>query len=57
VGARGPNFSVHAMCTDPSQPSVKYVENLIMRPDAPGKITIGTTFSDQQPYQRCADAP
>jgi len=56
AGTSGPNYSVHAACTDLSQPSVKHVENLIMRPDAPGKITIGTTFSDQQPYQRCADA-
>jgi hypothetical protein len=56
AGAAGPNYSVRASCSDPSNPSAKRVENLIVRPQSGDRLTVGASFESQQPYQRCADA-
>jgi len=55
AGAAGPNYSVRAACSDPSNPSAKRAENLIMRPQGADRLSVGASFESQQPYQRCAD--
>jgi hypothetical protein len=53
-GSKGPNYSVRALCAagDRVQPA-GHVVNLIMRPDGADHLSIGTSFENLKPYQRC----
>jgi hypothetical protein len=54
AGAKGPNYSVRGLCAagDRAQPA-GHIVNLIMRPAGPDRMSIGTSFADLKPYQRC----
>jgi hypothetical protein len=53
-GSKGTNYSVRGLCAagDRVQPA-GHIVNLIMRPEGPDQVSIGTSFSDLKPYQRC----
>jgi hypothetical protein len=53
-GAKGTNYSVRALCAagDRVQPA-GHIVNLIMRPDGADHVSIGASFADLKPYQRC----
>ncbi len=52
-GSLGPNYAVHAQCEADGQPAKADVVNMILRPEAGGKVSIGTSFTDLKPYLRC----
>ena len=51
---KGTNYSVRALCAagDRVQPA-GHIVNLIMRPDGADHVSIGTSFQNLPPYQRC----
>jgi hypothetical protein len=53
-GAKGTNYSVRGLCAagDRVQPA-GHIVNLIMRPDGADHVSIGTSFQNLTPYQRC----
>ena len=54
AGAKGTNYSVRGLCAagDRVQPA-GHIVNLIMRPDGADHVSIGTSFQNLTPYQRC----
>ena len=52
-GSLGPNYAVHAQCEGDAQNARADVVNMILRPEAGDKISIGTSFTDLKPYLRC----
>src|SRR5580704_1841949 len=52
-GSRGPNYAVHAQCEGDTQPAKADVVNMILRPEAGDKVSIGKSFTDLKPYLRC----
>jgi hypothetical protein len=52
-GSLGPNYAVHAQCEADGQPAKADVINMILRPEGNDKVSIGTSFTDLKPYQRC----
>ena len=52
-GSLGPNYAVHAQCEADGQPAKADVVNMILRPEAGDKVSIGTSFTDLKPYLRC----
>jgi hypothetical protein len=53
AGSRGPNYAVHAACEGDTQPAKPDVVNLILRPEGGDRVSIGKSFIDLKPYQRC----
>lgn len=53
AGSLGPNYSVHALCTSASQPAKTQTVNIIIRPEANGRATMGRSFDSLKSYQRC----
>jgi hypothetical protein len=53
AGSLGPNYAVHAQCEGDGQPAKPDVVNMILRPEAGDKVSIGTSFTDLKPYLRC----
>jgi hypothetical protein len=52
-GSLGPNYAVHAQCDADGRPAKADVVNMILRPEAGDKVSIGTSFTDLKPYLRC----
>jgi hypothetical protein len=52
-GSLGPNYAVHAQCKSDAQPAKPDVVNMILRPEAGDRVSIGTSFTDLKPYLRC----
>jgi hypothetical protein len=52
-GSLGPNYAVHAQCEGDAKNARADVVNMILRPEAGDKVSIGTSFTDLKPYQRC----
>jgi hypothetical protein len=53
AGSRGPNYAVHAQCESDGQAARADVVNMILRPEAGDRASIGTSFTDLKPYLRC----
>ena len=53
AGSLGPNYAVHAQCDGDAQPAKPDVVNMILRPEAGDRVSIGTSFTDLKPYVRC----
>jgi hypothetical protein len=53
AGSLGPNYAVHAQCEADGQPAKADVVNMILRPEAGDRLSIGTSFTDLKPYLRC----
>ena len=53
AGSLGPNYAVHAQCEGDAQPAKQDVVNMIVRPEAGDRLSIGTSFTDLKPYLRC----
>jgi hypothetical protein len=53
AGARGPNYGVHAMCSDPLQPAKNNSTNLVIRPQSNDQILMGNSFNELRSYGRC----
>jgi hypothetical protein len=53
AGSLGPNYAVHAQCEADGQPAKADVVNMIVRPEAGDRLSIGTSFTDLKPYLRC----
>jgi hypothetical protein len=53
AGSLGPNYAVHAQCEGDAQPAKPDVVNMILRPEAGDRVSIGTSFTDLKPYVRC----
>ena len=53
AGSLGPNYAVHAQCEADGQPAKADVVNMILRPEAGDRVSIGTSFTDLKPYLRC----
>jgi hypothetical protein len=53
AGSLGPNYAVHAQCDADGQPAKADVVNMILRPEAGGRVSIGKSFTDLKPYVRC----
>jgi hypothetical protein len=53
AGSLGPNYAVHAQCDADGQPARADVVNMILRPEAGGRVSIGKSFTDLKPYVRC----
>ena len=53
AGSLGPNFAVHAQCEADGQPAKADVVNMILRPEAGDRVSIGKSFTDLKPYLRC----
>ena len=49
---KGTNYSVRGRCTATPQDQPRFVSTL-MRPDGADAMSIGTSFEDLKPYQRC----
>jgi hypothetical protein len=49
---KGTNYSVRGRCTATPQDQ-PHVKNVIMRQDTADQLSIGTSFEDLKPYQRC----
>jgi hypothetical protein len=52
-GSLGVNYAVHAYCTSASQPAKTQTVNIIIRPEANGRATMGRSFETLKSYQRC----
>jgi hypothetical protein len=52
-GSLGPNYAVHAQCEADGQPAKADVVNMILRPEAGDRVSIGKSFTDLKPYVRC----
>ena len=52
AGSLGPNYSVRALCAEPSDPSKASMGNLIIRPQSNDRISVGRAFDDLKSYQR-----
>jgi len=52
-GSHGPNYAVHAFCTSAAQPAKTQTVNIIVRPEANGRATMGRSFETLKSYQRC----
>ena len=52
-GSRGTNYAVHAQCEGDAQNARADVVNMILRPEAGDRISIGKSFTDLKPYLRC----
>lgn len=52
-GSLGPNYAVHAQCQGDGQPAKADVVNMILRPEAGDRVSIGKSFADLKPYLRC----
>jgi hypothetical protein len=53
AGSLGPNYAVHAQCEGDGQAAKADVVNMILRPEAGDRISIGKSFTDLKPYLRC----
>jgi hypothetical protein len=53
AGSLGPNYAVHAQCEADGRPAKADVVNMILRPEAGDRVSIGTSFTDLKPYLRC----
>jgi hypothetical protein len=53
AGSLGPNYAVHARCEGDAQPAKADVVNMILRPEAGDRVSIGKSFTDLKPYLRC----
>src|SRR5271154_6326563 len=53
AGSLGPNYAVHAQCEADEQPAKVDVVNMILRPEAGDRVSIGKSFTDLKPYLRC----
>jgi hypothetical protein len=53
AGSLGPNYAVHAACEGDAQPAKPDFVNMILRPEAGDRVSIGKSFTDLKPYQRC----
>jgi hypothetical protein len=53
AGSLGPNYAVHAQCEGDAQPAKPDVVNMILRPEAGDRVSIGRSFTDLKPYVRC----
>jgi hypothetical protein len=51
--APGPYYAARALCDDPAQKGKTVVVNIILRPEADNKMSIGKSFTDLTVYQRC----
>jgi hypothetical protein len=49
----GPNYSVHAQCTNTSKPPKTQVENILIRPQGNDRLSFGNSFEELKTYQRC----
>jgi hypothetical protein len=49
---KGTNYSVRGRCAATPQDQPRFVSTL-MRPDGADAMSIGTSFEDLKPYQRC----
>jgi len=52
-GSLGANYAVHALCTSAAQPAKTQIVNIIIRPEASGRATMGRSFETLKSYQRC----
>ncbi len=52
AGAKGPNYSVRGRCKASAQDQ-PHVVSVIMHPDGPDHVSIGTSFTALTAYQRC----
>ena len=53
AGSRGPNYAVHAQCEGDGPAAKADVVNMILRPEAGDRLSVGTSFTDLKPYLRC----
>ncbi len=53
AGSQGPNYAAHALCTSSVNPSQTETVNIIIRPAADGRATMGRSFNALETYQRC----
>jgi hypothetical protein len=53
AGSLGPNYSVRALCANPSDPGKTSIGNLVIRPQDNDRMSLGKTFDDLKGYQRC----
>jgi hypothetical protein len=53
AGSLGPNYAVHAQCEADGQAAKADVVNMILRPEAGDRVSIGKSFTDLKPYLRC----
>jgi hypothetical protein len=54
AGSQGrPNYAVHAVCTNASNPAETQVVNIIIRPHDNDRASMGRSFEDLKTYQRC----
>ncbi len=53
AGSHGPNYAVHALCISSADPSQNETVNIIVRPEADGRATMGRSFNALKTYQRC----
>lgn len=52
AGSKGSNYSVRGRCKANAQDQ-PHVASVIMRPDGADHMSVGTSFTDLTPYQRC----
>ncbi len=52
-GSLGVNYAVHALCTSAEDSSKSETVNIIIRPAANGRATMGRSFNALKTYQRC----
>ena len=53
AGSHGPNYAVHALCTDAADRIKTQVVNIIIRPLGNNRASMGRSFEDLKIYQRC----
>jgi hypothetical protein len=56
AGSHGTNYSVRGRCSASPQDR-PHVVNVIMRPEGADQMSIGRSFADLKPYQRCPAKP
>ncbi len=52
-GSLGVNYAVHALCTSAEDSNKTETVNIIIRPAADGRATMGRSFNALKTYQRC----
>jgi hypothetical protein len=53
VGASGPNYAAHSLCTSAQDPTRTETVNIIIRPIDHDRALMGRSFGDLRRYQRC----
>jgi hypothetical protein len=54
AGPRGPIYSAHLQCFNPSEPARRSASNLIIRPEDTNQISVGPDFGNLKVYGRCS---